>query len=251
MVIVPLVAGSLLVGIVNLGTGALLRKLGWKVALFYLSTTLCATLVGQTLINTARPGANISQETAQEAIESTKGQIESLKEKSSWVGKSLWPGIIDKIIPKNILRQYSATNMLAIIFVSLLFGIALLGMQAGRPRDAFVDFFSTLSDTSIKIVGWIMKIAPYAIAALMINAVSSFGLDIMKNLMFYVLIVIVALLVQFFIVYGTILKLFLKISPIKFYKKAAPIFFNCFWNQFLCRHHACDDSHSGKRIWGA
>ena len=228
MVIVPLVAGSLLVGIVNLGTGALLRKLGWKVALFYLSTTLCATLVGQTLINTARPGGNVSQEMAEQAIESTKGQVESLREKSSWVGKSLWPGIIDKIIPKNILRQYSSTNMLAIIFVSILFGIALLGMEANRPKEAFIGFFSILSDASIKIVGWIMKIAPYAIAALMINAVASFGLDIMKNLLFYVLIVIGALLIQFFVVYGIILRFLINISPLKFYRKAASIFLTAF-----------------------
>ena len=228
MVIVPLVAGSLLVGVVNLGSGKLLKKLGWKVVLFYMSTTFCAIVVGQTVINTLQPGAGISQELRDQAIESSKSQVESLKEKSSWVGKSLWPGIIDKIIPKNILREYGATNMLAIIFVSLLFGIALLGMGEGQNKLAFVGFFSILSEVSVKIVGWIMKIAPYAVAALMINAVASFGLDIMKNLMAYVLIVMGALLTQFFVVYGIILKIFLKIPLSQFYKNALPIFLTAF-----------------------
>ena len=228
MIIVPLVAASLLVGVVNLGSGALLKRLGWKVALFYITTTLCAVMVGQSMINTFQPGAGIPQEMAEEAIESSRGQVESLKEKSSWVGKSLWPGIVDKIIPKNIIRQFSETNMLAIIFVSLLFGIALLGMATSPKKDTFVGFFSVLSDISITLVGWIMKIAPYAVAALMINAVSSFGLTIMKNLVFYVLIVIGALLFQFFVVYGTILKFFLKISPLVFYKKAMAIFLTAF-----------------------
>ncbi len=229
MVIVPLVAGSLLVGIVNLGTGALLRKLGWKVVLFYLSTTLCATLIGQTLINTLEPGGGIPQELAERAMEASSGQVESLKEKSSWVGKSLWPDIINKIIPKNILRDYSEQNMLAIIFVSLLFGISLLGMRPGRARETFVDFFSVLSEASIKIVGWVMKIAPYAIGALMINTVASFGIDIVvKNLIWFVLTVIGALLLQFLVVYGFILKVILKISPLKFYKKASTIFMTAF-----------------------
>ena len=228
MIIVPLVAASLLVGVVNLGSGALLKKLGWKVTLFYITTTLCAIVIGQTLINTFQPGAGIPQEMAEEAIESSRGQVESLKEKSSWVGKSLWPGIVDKIIPKNIIREFSNTNMLAIIFVSLLFGIALLGMATSPKKDAFVGFFSVLSDISITLVGWIMKIAPYAVAALMINAVSSFGLVIMKNLMAYVLIVMGALLFQFFVVYGTILKFFLKISPLVFYRKAMAIFLTAF-----------------------
>lgn len=228
MIIVPLVAASLLVGVVNLGSGSLLKKLGWKVTLFYITTTLCAIVVGQSLINTLEPGSGIPQTMAEEAIESSRGQVESLKEKSAWVGKSLWPGIVDKIIPKNIIRQFGETNMLAIIFVSLLFGVALLGMATSPRKENFVGFFSVLSDISITIVGWIMKIAPYAVAALMINAVSSFGLTIMKNLVFYVLVVAGALLFQFFVVYGAILKFFLKVSPIAFYRKAMPIFLTAF-----------------------
>lgn len=228
MVIVPLVAGSLLVGVVNLGSGQLLKKLGWKVALFYMSTTFCAIIIGQSIINTLQPGTGIPQEITEQAIESSKGQIDSLKEKSSWVGKSLWPGIVDKIIPKNILREYGATNMLAIIFVSLLFGIALLGMQGGPPKEAFVGFFHTLSEVSVKIVGWIMKIAPYAVAALMINAVSSFGIDVMQKLISYVLIVVGGLLIQFLLVYSFMLKFIVKVPVIQFYKKAIPIFLTAF-----------------------
>ena len=228
MVIVPLVAGSLIVGIVNLGSGALLKKLGWKVVLFYMSTTFCAIVIGQSIITAIEPGKGIPQETIDEAIEASKNKVEDVKEKSSWVGKSLWPGIINKIIPKNILREYAATNMLAIIFVSLLFGMALLGMQGGPPKQAFVGFFDTLSEISIKIVGWIMKIAPYAVAALMIEAVANFGIDFMKKVIFYVLVVVGGLLVQFFIVYGCIIKFILKAPLLQFYKKALPIFLTAF-----------------------
>ena len=228
MIIVPLVAGSLIVGIVNLGSGALLKKLGWKVVLFYMSTTFCAIVIGQSIITAIEPGKGIPQETIDEAIEASKGKVEDVKEKSSWVGKSLWPGIINKIIPKNILREYAATNMLAIIFVSLLFGMALLGMQGGPPKEAFVGFFETLSEISIKIVGWIMKIAPYAVAALMIEAVANFGIEFMKKVVFYVLVVAGGLLVQFFIVYGCIIKFILKAPLLQFYKKALPIFLTAF-----------------------
>lgn len=228
MIIVPLVVGSLLVGVVNLGSGALLKKLGWKVILFYLSTTFCAIMIGQTIINTVKPGVGISEEMKAAAIESETDKVENIKEKSSWVSKSLWPGIINKIIPKNILKEYSATNMLAIIFVSLIFGIALLGMNNGPPKEAFVGFFHVLSETSIKIVGWIMKIAPYAVAALMIEAVAKFGIEPMIKVGKYVLVVMGALLIQFFVVYGFILKFILKIPLLQFYKRALPIFLTAF-----------------------
>ena len=228
MIIVPLVVGSLLVGVVNLGSGALLKKLGWKVILFYLSTTLCAILVGQTMINVIKPGVGIPQETIDKAVESEKDTVETVKEKSSWVSKSLWPGIINKIIPKNILKEYSATNMLAIIFVSLIFGMALLGMNNGPPKESFVGFFHALSEISIKVVGWIMKIAPYAVAALMIEAVAKFGLEPMLKVGKYVFVVMGALLIQFFVVYGFILKFILRIPLLQFYKRALPIFLTAF-----------------------
>ena len=228
MVIVPLVVGSLLVGVTNLGSEHLLKKLGWKVALFYLSTTFCAIVIGQTLINVFQPGSNVPQAVTEKAVESSKGQIDSLKEKSSWVGKSLWPGIVDKIIPKNILKDFSQTNMLAIIFVALIFGMALLGMKTGPPKEAFIGFFSALSSVSVTIVGWVMKIAPYAVAALMINAVAIFGIGMMKNLLAYVLVVLMGLLIQFFVVYGSILKWIIKMPLSLFYKKALPIFLTAF-----------------------
>ncbi len=228
MIIVPLVAGSLLVGVVNLGTGKLLKTLGWKVILFYMTTTFCAILVGQSMINTFKPGVGFSEEVAEQLVESEKDKVETYKEKSSWVGKSLWPGIVSKIIPQNILREYANTNMLAIIFVSILFGMALLGMQTGPPKEAFVGFFSALADISVKVVGWIMKIAPYAVAALMIKVVANFGIEVMFKVIKYVLVVAGALLLQFFVVYGCILKFLLKISPFQFYKKAMPIFLTAF-----------------------
>jgi len=91
-----------------------------------------------------------------------------------------------------------------------------------------VGFFSILSEVSVKIVGWIMKIAPYAVAALMINAVSGFGAVFMKKLVWYVLVVIGGLLIQFCIVYGCILKFVLKVPVLQFYKKAVPIFLTAF-----------------------
>ncbi len=229
MVIVPLVAGSLLVGVTNLGSTNLLKKLGWKVGLFYLTTTFCAIVVGQLLINVVQPGGGISESVREHALElASEGKISSLKAKSVLVGQSIWPGIIDRIIPKNILEDFSNTNTLAIIFVAILFGIALLGMGNSPPKEAFIGFFSALSSISVKIVGWIMKIAPYAVAALMIDAVTIFGIGMMKNIFAYVLVVFTGLLVQFFVIYGILLKKLVRISPMDFYKRALPIFLTAF-----------------------
>ena len=66
-------------------------------------------------------------------------QVAGLKSKSEVVNESLWPGIVDKIIPKNIIADMASANMLAIIFVAMLFGLALLSNDV-LPKQKILLF---------------------------------------------------------------------------------------------------------------
>ena len=228
MVIVPLVLGCLVVGVLNLGEGHLLKRIGSKMAVFYICTTLCAIFIGQMLISTFQPGTHIPEEIKIAQTESTDTQVESLKTKSSWVNQNFWPGVLHSVIPRNIISEFAKTNMLAIIFVSFLIGIALMKLPAGAQKESFISIFSILGDVSIKIVGWIMQIAPIAVAALMTVNVAKFGADALLPILYFVIIILSGLLIHFFIVYGFILKYIIKVSPLKIFRKALPIFITAF-----------------------
>src|SRR5690606_14055377 len=79
----------------------------------------------------------------------------------------------------------------------------------------------SLSDVSIVIIGWIMKFAPYAVAALMITSVAQFGLELMGNVAQYIGVVIFAYAIHFLVSYSLIVKFIIKMNPIEFYKKAS------------------------------
>ncbi len=228
MVIVPLIFSSLIVGVSDFGNPKSIGRLSKRLFLFYACSTIIAIFIGQSFMISLKPGQNIKPEKAQEIAITMKAKMSSLKEKSSMVGDSLWPGIITKIIPRNIISQFGENNMLAVIFVSLLFGLALLYMPSGSSKNTFIEFMSTLSNISIVIIGWIMKLAPYAVTSLLAIAVSEFGLSLMKSMLFYISVMIMGMLCHLFITYSIFLKFLIKIPLKEFYKRMVPIFTTSF-----------------------
>ncbi|MCB0349104.1 MAG: dicarboxylate/amino acid:cation symporter [Bdellovibrionales bacterium] len=220
MIVVPLVFASLAVGVRTLGSGQNIGLVFGRLGLFYISTTLVAILIGQVLVNAFQPGAGISEELMNTSRAEMASQVASLVEKSSHVNESLWPGLVSAIIPKNILFSFAGGEMLAVIFVSIIVGLGLLHLN-NKASDTFTQVLESISDLSILVVGWIMKFAPYAVAALMVTSISKLGFEIIDNLAKYVLVVCVGYLAQLLITYPLVLKFLLKISPIEFYRKAS------------------------------
>ena len=228
MIVVPLVFSSLIVGLSKLSDPKSIGRLSKRLFIFYACSTFIAILVGQMFMLSFQPGKTINQQTAQQVSMNMQEKMSSIKEKSSTVGTSLWPGIVTKIIPRNIIDQFGENNMLAVIFVSLLFGLALLYIPAGSSKTSFIDFMSALSEISVLIIGWIMKVAPIAVAALLAVAFSEFGLDLMKSMLFYILVMFCGIIFHFAVTYSFFLKFIVKIPILQFYRRMIPVFTTAF-----------------------
>lgn len=227
MVVVPLVFSSLAVGVAKLGSGKNVGLIFGRLGLYYLVTSLIAILIGQAVVATVQPGAGIPQSLIEESREKLSDQVSGLMEKSSKVNESLWPGLVSAIIPRNIVSSMANGEMLAIIFVALLLGIGLLRLQTSQSKT-FQDTLQAISDLSIIGVGWIMKFAPYAVAALMITSVSQFGFEIMENVAKYIAVVLIAYATHFFVTYSIAVKFVIRMGVIDFYKKASEAIITAF-----------------------
>ncbi len=232
MVVVPLVFSSLMVGVANFGgAGGSIGRLGRRLFVFYLCSTVAAITIGQVFTNVFKPGESITTGEVREEAQTMQSKLSSLKEKSSMVSKDMWPGIVTRVIPRNIIDEFGEGNMLAVIFVSLIFGLGLLYMPKGPPRESFIQFMTALSHLSITIIGWIMKTAPYAVAALLAAVVSMFGLDSIKKTIDYILVASGGLLFHGLFTYSLFL-IFLAKAPFsriyKFYKGMFPVFSTAF-----------------------
>lgn len=227
MVVVPLVFASLAVGVAKLGSVEHLGKLGSKLAVFYFCTTLIAVLIGQILVTTLKPGEGVERSFVESAQSTFAEQTNNLKEKSEGVNKSLWPGLVETVVPKNIFEDLAKGNMLGIIFIGLLLGAALLHLKTDS-KHRLIDVLEAVSDVSIKVVGWIMHLAPYAVACLMINTVVQFDISIIGNVGAYFLVVVLGYLLHFSITYPLIVKYLVRLPLKVFYKRMTPIFSTSF-----------------------
>lgn len=221
MVVVPLVFASLAVGVANLGNVKDIKRLGSRLAVFYFCTTLIAILIGQALVMWIKPGSGIDPSLMEASREAFAAQVSNLVEKSGSVSDSLWPGLIYMLIPKNITSAFANGEMLAIISVAIIFGIALTLIEAEASKTT-VRVLEAISEASVKVVGWIMKLAPFAVAALIASAVAKMGLSLITSVLIYVAVVFSGYLVQFFGVYSIILRFLIGMSPRHFYRKALP-----------------------------
>jgi dicarboxylate/amino acid:cation (Na+ or H+) symporter, DAACS family len=222
MIVVPLVISSLIVGVAGLGSVAHLGRLGWRLGAYYAISTLIAIVIGQILVGLVRPGDGVSQEYVQQARASLATQVSGLMDKSQAAHESLWPGLVSAIVPKNIVGAAGNGDMLAIIFVAILFGMALLSLKAEKARGPLA-FFEGMSDACIVIVGWIMRFAPLAVAALVITSVSQFGTEMLSSVAKYVMVVVAGYLIHFFGVFAILVKYLTRVPVLEFYKGALPV----------------------------
>ncbi|MDX5478331.1 MAG: dicarboxylate/amino acid:cation symporter, partial [Cyclobacteriaceae bacterium] len=226
MIAVPLVLASLIVGVANLGDISKLSRIGGKTILAYLVTTIIAITIGLLLVNFFEPGEQLPQETRDKLMAQFDDQAGS-KASSAEAIRSQGPlqPLVD-IVPENLFAA-AANNgsMLQVVFFAIIAGIALLQIDKQKAQT-FIGFFDSLNDVIIKIVEYIMMIAPYGVFALMASLIVEIAgenpdsaVELLLALLKYTLVVLGGLFLIIVGVYSVMLKSFTKI-PFKDFIKA-------------------------------
>ncbi|MBS4168872.1 dicarboxylate/amino acid:cation symporter [Parachlamydia sp. AcF125] len=124
-------------------------------------------------------------------------------------------------IPSNIVQPFSENNVIGVLFLAMLFSFAILSLPNDK-RELLHAFFSALYAAIMKITTWIVWLMPFAICAFLTLFVRDMraGLEI-KSLALYLSCVVIANLVQAFLVLPLFLKL-KKISPFQTAKAMLP-----------------------------
>lgn len=229
MIAVPLVLASLIVGVSNLGDISKLSRIGGKTIITYMITTVIAVTLGLILVNMFVPGKSLPVETREnlmslydDVVGDKTTQAKELKEQSP-----LKP-LVD-IVPENIFQATTDNgSMLQVVFFAIIVGIALLQVPKSKASPV-IAFFDGLNDVIIKIVGYIMLIAPYGVFALMASLIVEIAgdnpnsaVELLLALLKYSLVVLGGLFIMILVVYPIILKLFTKVKYKDFFKAMRP-----------------------------
>jgi Na+/H+-dicarboxylate symporter len=220
MIVVPLVVASLILGTSSLGDIRKLGRIGGKTVLFYLATTSIAVTLGLILSNVVRPGARISPETRDELVAQYATQAEGAMTMAAEK-----PSVVETLVnmvPTNVVQAAASGSLLPLIIFSIIFGAAITLIAEDR-RNSILTFFNGVNDAVMVIIDWIMKLAPYAVYVLVGAVVARFGLDLLRSLLIYALVVVAGLLLHVAITYSLVIRLFARLNPIAFFKRIAEV----------------------------
>jgi|TARA_B110000914_G_scaffold206901_1_gene203126 Na+/H+-dicarboxylate symporter len=202
MLIVPLVFFSLVSGISSLSNLQSLGNITFKTISLYLGTTAIAVSLSLFVASIFKPGAGYSSDIA---------APEKLPE-----GQSVYSTILD-IFPSNIIEAMANNQMLAIVFFSILFGLAL--NKTNHLTGNLSESFEKLNTVFMQLVLMIMSYAPIGVFCLIGKFVITDGLDIFQEAFMYVVLLISVLLFHAIVTYSIFLKIFTNLSPLVFFKK--------------------------------
>lgn len=218
MVVIPLVAASLLVGTASLGDLRKLGRIGGKTVGFFLGTTAAAVGIGLGLSQLIKPGAGVTQETRDDLSAAFVGEAEGRLELAAEA-----PSLLDTlmgIIPSNPIDAAASGDLLPMIFFVILFGAAISTLGDER-RLPVIRVFQGINDGVMVIIRWLMRLAPYAVFALVGPIAARFGLDIMQALLVYVLVIALGMSILAFVLYAGLVQGLGKLNPVYFYRRAA------------------------------
>lgn len=228
MVLVPLVATSVIVGVSSIGDPSKLGRIGFATLLYYFSTMAMAVGLGLLLVTTIRPGQNMDQAFRDGAQADFESSQSTQKERvASASGSGLWSAvenIAKQMIPTNPIGAAADGQLLPVITSSLLLGIALTVLgAAGRP---VLSFCESLFAAVMLLVEWILLLAPVGVFALMAWSVARIGLQSLTGpLFYYVVTVLAGLAIHGLVVLPLVLFVFGRTQPYRFLLQMRAAFF--------------------------
>ncbi len=206
MVLIPLVFTSIVVGVANLRSHQQMNRVWQGTLIFFASTMVLAVLLGLTAANLLQPGGNLQIAMFQDTMQDFQATQMSLPDFFAHFLHSLF---------QNPIAALAQSNVLAVVIFALLLGIALV--VGGERYRSILILMQEFLELVLMLVGWIMRLAPFGIMALLLQVVATQDTGLLTTLIKFVAIVMGTILFHGLVVLPLILYLFTGVTPLKFW----------------------------------
>ena len=198
LLIPPLVFTAVVTSIANLRQVTNAARLAVQTLVWFAITSFFSVAIGIVVGLVLKPGENSTVDAATAAEPSSTGS---------------WMGFLNSVVPANFLGLNGKVtdtggvsvsfNVLQILVISLLAGIA--AVRVGKAADPFINFSASLLKVVQEVLWWVIRLAPIGTAALIGNAVVSYGWDALGSLGMFVVAIYVGLALVLFVLYPIVL----------------------------------------------
>lgn len=174
-----------------------LGKMGGKLLLYYLTTTALAVLIGVSLALFFNPGSGLS-------LPDTSVDKPDIPHFSD---------ILLQIVPRNLFAAFTSGNLMAILFIAIIIGMAVSTMrfsreEAMREHGMRVErLFTALNEMFYRILNGILLYAPIGVFAISASTFGDQGLETLKSLLYFTGVFYLGLVILWSVVYTGFLSL--------------------------------------------
>src|SRR5262245_17129444 len=222
VLVIPLIVSALAMGVAGLGDLRHLGRIGLKTLAYTVVVSTIAVLLGVTFVNVFKPGAGLSPElrarlTAQASAAPPPAPAAGTTGVDFLVG----------LVPNNPVRAMADGDMLAVMVFSLLLGVG-LSMTRTEPARRLEEMLEGLYDVTMRLLGLVLQAAPVGVACLLFTLAARLGLDVVRQLGVYVLVVVGALAVHQFVVSLLSVACLGRMNPLLFFGAVRPAMITAF-----------------------
>ena len=197
MMIAPIIFFTVVVGIASVGDMRKVGRVGLKALLYFEVVTTFALVIGLIVVTVVQPGAGINANPTTLDAKAVQQYTTSAK------GMHAVDFVLN-IIPDTVVNAFAKGEILQVLLVAILFGLALSTYEQGRPIVAMCD---AISQVLFRVIAIIMKVAPLGAFGAMAFTIGKYGLKALLPLGKLVLCVYLTSALFVFVVLGLIARL--------------------------------------------
>jgi aerobic C4-dicarboxylate transport protein len=173
MLIGPIVFSTVVVGLARMGAMKQAGRIGWRAFVYFEIVSTLALIIGMIVVSIVRPGVGLN-------IDASKLDASAVSAYATASHDLTTVGFLLNIIPTSFVSAFAQGEILQVLLVSVLFGLALLSLgDRGRP---LVDLIDNISHTFFAIVSLIMRLAPVGAFGAMAFTVGKYGVGTLLSL---------------------------------------------------------------------
>lgn len=198
MLIGPIIFTTVVIGLAGMGDLKRIGKVGGKALIYFEVVTTLALIIGLVVANVFTPGAGFHADV-------TKLDTSAVAKYGTAAQQMSWVDFLLHIIPKTFVSAFAEGEILQVLLLAILFGIALgrLG-EHGRP---VLNLLHEIARVFFGIVGIVTRLAPLAAGGAMAFTIGEYGVGKLVQLGFLLLCVYVTCILFVVLVLGTIARL--------------------------------------------
>ncbi|MEO5812713.1 MAG: dicarboxylate/amino acid:cation symporter [Rhodanobacter sp.] len=232
-VVIPLVFASLASGVAQLGNLEKLGPLAGRTFGLFVANMLIAVALGLLMMNLLQPGHHLTADAQALLMQEYGGSaMQVVDTKASQPGMS-FATVVEMFMPRNLFGAFvgNSRGALGDVLPLILFAILVGAAATKLPEDKRLKLqagLDMISDVMTGIVGFALRLAPYAVPALIYSVIVKVGLDILLTLSVFVVGCTLALMLHLFGTMSVWLRFLAHQSPLAFFRTIRPLLITAF-----------------------